>query len=574
MASNREREPLLSSVNSNIGYVIENNLNSQRVRIQTLHLGMLPGILILFLVLLERIGYYSLDSNLYLFLSTKFFWEHDNALSAIYIFSGTSYISSLFGGWLSDAYLGRFKTIGLAFILFTVPYWGLYYISGVSMESIKPDDLRTDPDASAPWFSEQYSEYLTPILIVAAIGTGTIKANIAPFGVEQMQRYGVHFLKLYLNWLYWCVNIGAFVAILGITYVQQIWEFQYGYVIAASSLVVATFLFWVAYPIHFHQPVSESPISRTFKVMKTAWRLSKNNNSNNSNLEVINRPSWLDMAKVRYGGKYHESVVEDVKSLKAILIVFIILIPYWLLYFQMQSTFQAQGLRMRLSLDPNNLNPEFEIPAAWLMLFNVIFLLMFIPLMNQVIYPFLSARGIEISIFTKIPIGMACAVMAMIIAGGVEWYRVQCKENVLQTIGKETYNATNVSILWQIPQYSLIGISEVFTNVGGLEFACSQAPSTMQGAVMGLYYFCNGIGNFLGIIAVHTYQKILKDLKTEADDSGLNFSYYFWLLALLQLIGLITFCFLTRDLKLRRQHSLLESSTNLQNNSSRIVPVG
>ena len=36
-----------------------------------------------------------------------------------------------------------------------------------------------------------------------------------------------------------------------------------------------------------------------------------------------------------------------------------------------------------------------------------------------------------------------------------------------QTIGKNEYKAVEVSIFWQIPQYILLAISEVFTGLTG-----------------------------------------------------------------------------------------------------------
>lgn len=48
-------------------------------------------------------------------------------------------------------------------------------------------------------------------------------------------------------------------------------------------------------------------------------------------------PSFLDKAKCRYGGSFHETAVEDVKQLLKILCVFLTLLPYWMVYFQVST---------------------------------------------------------------------------------------------------------------------------------------------------------------------------------------------------------------------------------------------
>ena len=62
--------------------------------------------------------------------------------------------------------------------------------------------------------------------------------------------------------------------------------------------------------------------------------------------------------------------------------------------------------------------------------------------------------------------GFSFAATSMVVAGGVETARRTVADCVNQTIGDVNYIAC-MPIYWQIPQYGLIGISEVFTGVGG-----------------------------------------------------------------------------------------------------------
>jgi hypothetical protein len=90
--------------------------------------------------------------------------------------------------------------------------------------------------------------------------------------------------------------------------------------------------------------------------------------------------SWVDRAKVSHGGSFHDTTVEDVKSFSKTMIFIFVLLPYWLVYFQviinvlisaqkfnivrsfsqMSTSFQAQGLHMNLHLN-GTYNPDFEV---------------------------------------------------------------------------------------------------------------------------------------------------------------------------------------------------------------------
>ena len=79
-----------------------------------------------------------------------------------------------------------------------------------------------------------------------------------------------------------------------------------------------------------------------------------------------------------------------------------VLKPLHLLYYQMNSTFLLQGLHMIL---PGNRNPNFTVVPAWLSLVDVCFVLMLIPIMDNIVYPWLDKKGWQLSVFKRISIG-------------------------------------------------------------------------------------------------------------------------------------------------------------------------
>lgn len=519
---------------------------------------------ILLTVILERIAFYSLAGNLFLFLYQKpFEWLYYNAMNALYVLTGVTYISSFFGGWLADSFIGRFWTIVIALILYAASYGVLTKLAF----SQNPNAISHVCFIDQTENQEPCSWLIYLILVIIGIATGTVKANIAPFGADQVRAAGPDSLRVFFNWFYWCINIGSFVAIGAIAYIQSDLGFSIGYVIPASFLGLAIIIFAFGKPLYITQNPSGSAIMAVFAILKEACKSNHRHKSGINNSEITSStvrsfgppPSWLDMAKVQYGGKFHEVVVEDVKTLGRVMMVFIALIPYWLLYFQMQTTFLVQGIHMKLSSNSERScnstkkqDEEFSVPAAWLTLFDIVFLLIFIPLMDRIIYPYLDSQGKKIPLLCRISIGMFCAVISMAVAGVLETVRIDYvnnNETICQVIGNNTYDAADIWIFWQIPQYALIGLSEVFASVAGLEYACSQAPRAMQGIIMGLFCFCTGVGSFLGtglLFAVKDYWL------SSGDVNKGNLNYYFFLLAGIQAITFLMFVFFKNKLEVKR----------------------
>lgn len=112
------------------------------------------------------------------------------------------------------------------------------------------------------------------------------------------------------------------------------------------------------------------------------------------------------------------------------------------------------------------LGSSFQIPIASLTLLDVIGVLVLVPVVEKVVYPVLAKCNIHLSKLQRIGIGMVIACASMACAGGLELYRKdQCC--IVQKRLSADKTVSNITIFYQIPQYTLIGLSEVFTSVTG-----------------------------------------------------------------------------------------------------------
>uniref|UniRef100_A0A2C9LYG8 Uncharacterized protein n=1 Tax=Biomphalaria glabrata TaxID=6526 RepID=A0A2C9LYG8_BIOGL len=104
-------------------------------------------------------------------------------------------------------------------------------------------------------------------------------------------------------------------------------------------------------------------LTNIFRIIREAWKRNKqlqrlrslhqkSASEGHGHIESTHEEKigFLDHAKHRYGGSFHNSLVDDVKKLGVVLLVFAVLIPYWIVYFQMQTSFLFQGLHMRLDI--------------------------------------------------------------------------------------------------------------------------------------------------------------------------------------------------------------------------------
>jgi dipeptide/tripeptide permease len=182
----------------------------------------------------------------------------------------------------------------------------------------------------------------------------------------------------------------------------------------------------------------------------------------------------------------------------------------------------------------------FNFPISALADANIITVLILIPLLDRIIYPWLIQSNVNFTMLQKIGTGYFIVAFAMIVAGLIEiWRKESSLTNHTSTCDSSIY-LSELSILWQIPQYVLVGVSEVFASITSLHFFASQAPPSMRGTIYALNLVTAGIGILLAALLV-----VIVDLGSTPWipnnlDNG-HLEYYYFLIAALMLITLLIF---------------------------------
>ncbi|PAA79519.1 hypothetical protein BOX15_Mlig016801g5 [Macrostomum lignano] len=451
-------------------------------QVQTPRASRIAVVCILFCELCERLTYYSIIANLLIFLQNHLGFDSNSALTGTLVFSGTVYFTPMFGGWLADSVIGRYNTLYLSGLIYAV---GCALLPTVAFDY---EQLGVQLDQTAA-----RAFYITGLVLIAC-GTGGIKSNVSTFGAFQVADLGQREIQRFFTWFYWFINIGSGLAFAFVAYIQQEVSFFAGYLIPAVSILLAISLLLLPRPCMTHEAKpSGSPLGQLFKVMGNA--ISSQSNS------IYSLPSWLDYAQISNGGRYPEDLVRGTKQVLILIPLMLPFIGFWCIYNQMQSTYLLQAERMDLSIG------TFRLPAASLSLFNSLAIILVTPLLDLVIFPLIRrfAAVTKISLLKRIGLGFALAIVSVVIAGFLE---IQRKSELNRSGGFEqelsgrTYNASNLNILLQIPQFFLIGTGEVFAASTGMELVYNNCPDQLKSVTMGVYLAMNGLGSYLGSLLV------------------------------------------------------------------------
>jgi POT family proton-dependent oligopeptide transporter len=394
------------------------------------------------------------------------------------------YFFPLLGGYLADRFFGKFNTI---------LWFSLIYTIGQS--------------CLVAFADQRWGFYAG--LGLTALGSGGIKPLVASFMGDQFDARNKHLAKLAFDLFYWIINFGSLFASLFMPVLMRNWGARVAFSAPAILMLAATIVFYAGrnrytiMPPAPPNPDSFSNVSRTALFTK---------GESNAGLAVailgvvlaiasLGLLQWLDIIPVlcvmlvfllafggigvsmqleRARGKHSNEAVDGVRAVLRILIVFALVTPFWSLFDQKSSTWVLQANYMT--------KPSWFSPAQMQAL-NPALVMLIIPFNNLVLWPALRKRGREPSQLAKMTLGIMLAAVAWVIVG------------IMQLV---LDGGTLFPITWQILPYIFLTMGEVLVSATGLEFAYSQAPLSMKGAIMSFWNLAVTVGNVWVILANHT----------------------------------------------------------------------
>jgi POT family proton-dependent oligopeptide transporter len=259
------------------------------------------------------------------------------------------------------------------------------------------------------------------------IGSGGIKPCVSANVGDQFGDSNKHLLSKMFGWFYFSINAGSFISSILCPWMlaNGTLGVRWAFGIPGIAMVIATIFFWAGRKKMVHVP-----------------------------------PAGLGYLKEAFLTR------EGLAVLGRIAMVYFFILFFWALWGM------SNGVEWTLQAEKMDLHwMGMDLIAAQVQTANPIFILLFIPLVNYVIYPAIN-RVFPLTPLRKIGIGLFLTGLSFIV---IVWIQGQIDQGL------------KPSINWQLLAYAILTLGEAMVSITGLEFSYTQAPNSMKSSVMALW---------------------------------------------------------------------------------------
>ncbi|KAL2540871.1 Protein NRT1/PTR FAMILY 7.1 [Abeliophyllum distichum] len=518
----------LGSVNTNVAHNEDEQKNSQIFggcfKRKSLG-GWSSAFILLANQALATLAFFGAGVNLVLFLTRVLGQDNASAANSVSLWTGTVYLCSLIGAFLSDSYWGRYLTCAIFQVIFVV---GLVLLSlSSSLILLKPEGCGDGKQICVPTSSVGTAMFYLAIYMVA-LGYGGHQPTIATFGSDQFDESNAKqkiSKSLFFCYFYFSLNVGSLFSNTVLVYYEDNGKWTLGFWVSTGSAVIALLSFLLGSGGYRYIEPCGNPLPRVAQVFIAASRKWNVNRADGEGLyevegsesaikgsrKILHSDEFqcLDKAAIITEDDRHGlgnpwrvctiTQVEETKCIIKMLPIWLCTIIYSVVFTQMASLFVEQGDVMNSHIG------KFHLPAASMSAFDICSVLVCTGIYRRILVPLTGRLGGNPKGLTELQrmgIGLIIGMLAMIAAGITEIERLKWVV--------PNKHSSSLSIFWQIPQYVLVGASEVFMYVGQLEFFNGQAPDGFKSFGSSLCMASISLGNYVSSMLVNMVMGITK----------------------------------------------------------------
>ncbi|KAJ7961353.1 protein NRT1/ PTR FAMILY 5.6-like [Quillaja saponaria] len=508
----------------------------------------------------ERLSYFGIATSLIIYLTKVIHQDLKTAAKSVNYWSGVTTLMPLLGGFLADAYLGRFSTVLASTIVYLM---GLVLLT---MSWYMPGLRACDANMCLePRKIHEVVFFLAVYLI--SVGTGGHKPSLESFGADQFDDDHQQERKQkmsFFNWWNCGLCSGLVLGVTVIVYVQEHVNWGAADIILTAVMAVSLLIFIIGRPFYRYRVPAGSPLKPMLQVLVAAlskrklphpsnpsqfYEAPKSPNTHGRLLCQTRSLKFLDKAAIlENNGNTAEkqspwrlatvTKVEEMKLILNMIPIWVFTLPFGICVAQTSTFFIKQGATMNRKIANG-----FEIPSASVYALAAIGMIISVTIYDKILVPVLrrttgNERGINI--LQRIGFGMIFSIATMIVAALVE------KKRLYHVVKDPLKGSLSMSVFWLAPQYLIIGFGDGFSLVGLQEYFYGQVPDSMRSLGIAFYLSVIGTANFISSLLItivdHATEKrgkswFGKDLNSSRLDK------FYWLLAAITTVNLFIFVF-------------------------------
>jgi POT family proton-dependent oligopeptide transporter len=364
----------------------------------------------------ERFSYYGMKSVLTVFMAHYILnqsgllapMNENESYMYTHLFVFGVYFLPILGAILADGFLGKYWTILSLSIV--------YCLGNLTLACM----------ATAWGIAIGQRMMLLIGLILICLGAGGIKPCVSANVGDQFGESNKHLLSKMFGWFYFSINAGSFISSILCPWLlaNPKWGPGWAFGIPGIAMLIATLFFW-----------------------------------GGRNKMVHVAPAGLGYLKETFSK-------EGLLTILRIAMVFFFILFFWGLWGM------SNGAEWTLQAEKMNLHwMGMDLIAAQVQTANPILILIFIPIVNYVLYPAID-KVFLLTPLRKIGIGLFITALSFVV---IVWIQGQIDAGL------------KPSINWQLLAYVILTLGEAMVSITGLEFAYTQSPNSMKSSVMALW---------------------------------------------------------------------------------------